>query len=327
MSISTTIIVGIIVLIVIIFVLRGVRIIPQAETWVIERLGKYNRTLESGINVIWPIIDRPRVIHTRHTIVDVDGNTYVRNRTTCKIDLREQVYDFPKQSVITKDNVTTTINALLYFQIIDPVKAVYEIDNLPNAIEKLTQTTLRNVIGELELDETLTSRDTINSKLRAVLDEASNKWGVKVTRVELQDITPPNSVRDAMERQMQAERERRAQVLKATGDKEALILESEGKKAALINQAEADKQTKILAAEGEANSRIIKAKAEAEAIAKIKEALANSGMDPANYMLAEKYINTLKEMASGQDSKTVYMPYEASSMLGSIGCFKDMFQK
>ena len=327
MSISTTIIVGIIVLIVIIFVLRGVRIIPQAETWVIERLGKYNRTLESGINIIWPIIDRPRVIHTRHTIVDVDGNTYVRNRTTCKIDLREQVYDFPKQSVITKDNVTTTINALLYFQIIDPVKAVYEIDNLPNAIEKLTQTTLRNVIGELELDETLTSRDTINSKLRAVLDEASNKWGVKVTRVELQDITPPNSVRDAMERQMQAERERRAQVLKATGDKEALILESEGKKAALINQAEADKQTKILAAEGEANSRIIKAKAEAEAIAKINEALANSGMDPANYMLAEKYINTLKEMASGQDSKTVYMPYEASSMLGSIGCFKEMFQK
>ena len=327
MSISTTIIVGIIVLIVIIFVLRGVRIIPQAETWVIERLGKYNRTLESGINIIWPIIDRPRVIHTRHTIVDVDGNTYVRNRTTCKIDLREQVYDFPKQSVITKDNVTTTINALLYFQIIDPVKAVYEIDNLPNAIEKLTQTTLRNVIGELELDETLTSRDTINSKLRAVLDEASNKWGVKVTRVELQDITPPNSVRDAMERQMQAERERRAQVLKATGDKEALILKSEGKKAALINQAEADKQTKILAAEGEANSRIIKAKAEAEAIAKINEALANSGMDPANYMLAEKYINTLKEMASGQDSKTVYMPYEASSMLGSIGCFKDMFQK
>ena len=327
MSISTTIIVGIIVLIVIIFVLRGVRIIPQAETWVIERLGKYNRTLESGINIIWPIIDRPSVIHTRHTIVDVDGNTYVRNRTTCKIDLREQVYDFPKQSVITKDNVTTTINALLYFQIIDPVKAVYEIDNLPNAIEKLTQTTLRNVIGELELDETLTSRDTINSKLRAVLDEASNKWGVKVTRVELQDITPPNSVRDAMERQMQAERERRAQVLKATGDKEALILESEGKKAALINQAEADKQTKILAAEGEANSRIIKAKAEAEAIAKINEALANSGMDPANYMLAEKYINTLKEMASGQDSKTVYMPYEASSMLGSIGCFKDMFQK
>lgn len=321
------IIICIVALIVIIFVLRGLKIIPQAETRVVERLGKYHKTLESGINIIWPIIDKPRVIHTRTSATDINGNTYVRNRTTVRIDLREQVYDFPKQNVITKDNVTTTINALLYFQIIDPVKAVYEIDNLPNAIEKLTQTTLRNVIGELELDETLTSRDTINAKLRAVLDDASNKWGVKVTRVELQDITPPASVRDAMESQMQAERERRAQVLKATGDKEALILESEGKKAALINKAEADKQTKILAAEGEANSRIIKAQAEAEAIEKVNEALKTSGMDPANYMLAEKYIMTLKEMVSGQDNKTVYMPYEASSMLGSIGCFKEMFNK
>lgn len=322
-----TIVLAAIVLLVVIFVLRGIRIIPQAETWVVERLGKYNRTLESGINIIWPIIDKARLIHTRHVYIDVDGNSYVRNKTTHRIDLREQVYDFPKQSVITKDNVTTTINALLYFQIMDPVKSVYEIDNLPNAIEKLTQTTLRNVIGELELDETLTSRDTINSKLRAVLDEATNKWGVKVTRVELQDITPPDTVRDAMERQMQAERERRAQVLKATGDKEALILESEGKKAALINQAEADKQTKILAAEGEANSRIIKAQAEAEAIEKVTTALQGTGMSPANYMLAEKYIGTLKEMVSGKDGKTIYMPYEASSMLSSIGCFKDMFNK
>lgn len=322
-----TIVLAAIVLLVVIFVLRGIRIIPQAETWVVERLGKYNRTLESGINIIWPIIDKARLIHTRHVYLDVDGNSYVRNKTTHRIDLREQVYDFPKQSVITKDNVTTTINALLYFQIMDPVKSVYEIDNLPNAIEKLTQTTLRNVIGELELDETLTSRDTINSKLRAVLDEATNKWGVKVTRVELQDITPPDTVRDAMERQMQAERERRAQVLKATGDKEALILESEGQKAALINQAEADKQTKILAAEGEANSRIIKAQAEAEAIEKVTAALQGTGMSPANYMLAEKYIGTLKEMVSGKDGKTIYMPYEASSMLSSIGCFKDMFNK
>lgn len=322
-----TIVLAAVVLLVVIFVLRGIRIIPQAETWVVERLGKYNRTLESGINIIWPIIDKARLIHTRHVYLDVDGNSYVRNKTTHRIDLREQVYDFPKQSVITKDNVTTTINALLYFQIMDPVKSVYEIDNLPNAIEKLTQTTLRNVIGELELDETLTSRDTINSKLRAVLDEATNKWGVKVTRVELQDITPPDTVRDAMERQMQAERERRAQVLKATGDKEALILESEGKKAALINQAEADKQTKILAAEGEANSRIIKAQAEAEAIEKVTTALQGTGMSPANYMLAEKYIGTLKEMVSGKDGKTIYMPYEASSMLSSIGCFKDMFNK
>lgn len=321
------IIVGVLALLIVIFIINGFKIIPQAETKVVERLGRYHRTLNSGINIIWPIVDKPRTISTRIAYNDVDGQMHVRTKYTTCIDLREQVYDFPKQSVITKDNVTTSINALLYFQIVDPVKAVYEIDNLPNAIEKLTQTTLRNVIGELELDETLTSRDTINSKLRAVLDDASNKWGVKVTRVELQDITPPASVRDAMERQMQAERERRAQVLKATGDKEALILESEGRKAAVINNAEAEKQTKILEAEGEANSKKIRAAAEAEAILKINEAIAGSGMSPANYMLAEKYIETLKEMVSGADGKTVYMPYEASSMLSSIGCFKDMFNK
>lgn len=318
-------VVGAIALLVIIFVIRGFKIIPQAETKVVERLGRYHRTLNSGINIIWPIIDKPRSISTRIAYHDVDGTMYVKNKTTTCIDLREQVYDFPKQQVITKDNVTTSINALLYFQIMDPVKSVYEIDNLPNAIEKLTQTTLRNVIGELELDETLTSRDTINSKLRAVLDEASNKWGVKVTRVELQDITPPASVRDAMERQMQAERERRAQVLKATGDKEAAILESEGRKAALINNAEAEKQTRILEAEGEANSKRIKAQADAEAIERINQAIAGSGMTPAQFLLAEKYIETLKEMVSGADGKTVYMPYEASAMLGSVGCFKDMF--
>ena len=249
----------------------------------------------------------------------------IKNST--KIDLREQMYDFPSQSVITKDNVTTTINALLYFQIVDPVKAVYEIDNLPNAIEKLTQTTLRNVIGELELDETLTSRDTINSKLRAVLDEATNKWGVKVNRVELQDITPPESVRNAMEQQMQAERERRAKVLEARGAKEAAILKSEGEKEAQINKAEAEKQAQILKAEGIAEAKIAQAKAEAEAITRISAAIQGSQMTPANYMLADKYISTLKEMVSGKDNKTVYLPYDASSVLSSIGCIKDLFSK
>lgn len=320
------IITGIIALIVIIIALNGIKIIQQAQTMVVERLGQYDRTLESGINIIWPIIDQPRKVYYRYVQRDLNGRQVVRFATTSTIDLREQVYDFPKQSVITKDNVTTEINALLYFQIVDPMKSVYEINNLPDAIEKLTQTTLRNVIGELELDETLTSRDTINSKLRAVLDEATNKWGVKVTRVELQDINPPESVRQAMESQMQAERERRAQVLKAAGDKEAVILESEGRKAAAINNAEAQKQTKILFAEGEANSKTIQAQAEAEAIEKIAAAIKGTGMSPANYMLAEKYITTLKEMASGKDTKTVYMPYEASAMLSSIGSFKDMFK-
>lgn len=327
MSTGIYIIVGLLVVIVAIYVIFGFKIVPQAETMVIERLGKYNRTLNSGINVILPILEKPRETFRRNVKPARDGNgvTVIIEKHD-KIDLREQVYDFPKQNVITRDNVTTEINALLYFQIVDPMKSVYEISNLPDAIEKLTQTTLRNVIGELELDETLTSRDTINSKLRTVLDDATNKWGVKVTRVELQDINPPESVRQAMESQMQAERERRAQVLKATGDKEAMILESEGKKAAAINNAEAEKQTKILEAQGIADSQRIKAEAEAAAIQKINEAVKGSGMSSANYMLAEKYIATLKEMVSGKDSKTVYMPYEATSMLSSIGCFQDMFK-
>ena len=231
---------------------KSLTIIPQSETKVIERLGRYNRTLDSGVNLIIPFIDAPREIYSRYqyersrfTMEGTDaGRDFVVKRST-KIDLREQVYDFPRQSVITKDNVPTTINALLYFQITDPVKAVYEIDNLPNAIEKLTQTTLRNIIGSMELDETLTSRDTINTKLRSVLDEATDKWGVKVNRVELQDIMPGEDVMEAMAKQMNAERERRASVLEAQGAKESAILRSEGEKMALINQAEAEKQAEI----------------------------------------------------------------------------------
>lgn len=321
------IIVGLIALIVIIFALSGLKIIQQGETKVIERLGKYHSTLSSGINIIWPILDKPRKIYSRYVREGYGGEAHVVVRLSDRIDLREQVYDFPGQSVITKDNVTTRINALLYFQIVDPFKAVYEIDNLPNAIEKLTQTTLRNVIGELELDETLTSRDTINSKLRAVLDEASNKWGVKVNRVELQDITPPESVRNAMEQQMQAERERRAKILKAEGEKTSAILKSEGEKESQINRATADKESQILLAEGEARAKILQAEAEATAIAKISEAIQGTGSNPASYMLAVKYIETMKEMVSGKDNKTVYMPYEASSMLSSLGGIKDLFEK
>lgn len=324
---GTMIIVGLIALIVIIFALSGLKIIQQGETKVIERLGKYHSTLSSGINIIWPILDKPRKIYSRYVREGYGGEAHIVVRLSDRIDLREQVYDFPGQSVITKDNVTTRINALLYFQIVDPFKAVYEIDNLPNAIEKLTQTTLRNVIGELELDETLTSRDTINSKLRAVLDEASNKWGVKVNRVELQDITPPESVRNAMEQQMQAERERRAKILKAEGEKTSAILKSEGEKESQINRATADKESQILLAEGEARAKILQAEAEATAIAKISEAIQGTGSNPASYMLAVKYIETMKEMVSGKDNKTVYMPYEASSMLSSLGGIKDLFEK
>ena len=327
-SINIDVIIYIIIAIIaVIYVLKGFKIIPQSETRVVERLGRYDRTLPSGINYLFPIIDRAREVYQRDEVRYADGSKLATMRTTARIDLREQVYDFDKQSVITKDNVTTTINALLYFQIVDPVKSVYEIDNLPNAIEKLTQTTLRNVIGELELDETLTSRDTINSKLRAVLDDATNKWGVKVNRVELQDITPPESVRRSMEQQMQAERERRAKVLEARGQKEAMILQSEGEKESQINQAEAERQTQILKARGEADARVLQASAEAEAIRKVAEAIAATKTDPATYMLVNRYIETLKEVASGQGSKVVYLPYESSNLMSALGAMTDLMKK
>lgn len=311
-----TIVLIVIIILALIFVRAAVVIIPQSETRIIERLGKYYATLKPGINIIIPFIDRSK------EIIALKNGRYVY---TNSIDLREQVYDFDRQNVITKDNIQMQINALLYFQIVDPFKAVYEINNLPNAIEKLTQTTLRNIIGEMELDQTLTSRDTINTKLRGVLDDATNKWGIKVNRVELQDITPPQSVLQAMEKQMQAERNKRATILTSEGDKQAQILQSEGDKAAIINKAEAAKQEAILQAEGEAMARIRKAEAEAVAIQKITEAVGKS-TNPANYLLAQKYIQMLNQVASGDKTKTVFLPYEASNLMGSLGGIKELFK-
>ena len=283
-----------IVVLALIFVKKTIVIIPQSETKIIERLGRYYATLRPGINIIIPFIDRAK------EIVAMRNGRYMYTNT---IDLREQVYDFDRQNVITKDNIQMQINALLYFQIVDPFKSVYEINNLPNAIEKLTQTTLRNIIGEMELDQTLTSRDTINTKLRSVLDDATNKWGIKVNRVELQDITPPESVLRAMEKQMQAERNKRATILASEGEKEKQRLLSEGEKAAIVNKAEA----------------------EAIAIQKITDAVGQS-TNPANYLLAQKYIAMMQDVAQGKDNKVVYLPYEASNLMGSIGGIKDLFK-
>ena len=305
------------IVLVVIFLKMSLVIISQSETKIIERLGKYFSTLSPGVNIIIPFIDRSK------SIVTLSRGRYAFSD---KIDLREQVYDFDKQNVITKDNIQMQINALLYFQIVDPFKAVYEINNLPNAIEKLTQTTLRNIIGELELDQTLTSRDTINTKLRAVLDDATNKWGIKVNRVELQDITPPSSVLQAMEKQMQAERNKRATILNSEGEKAAVVLRSEGERASMINRAEADKQQAILRAEGEAQARIQKAEAEAVAIQKITDAVGKTS-NPANYLLAQKYINMMQDLAKGDKTKTVYLPYEATNLLGSIGGIKELFKE
>jgi len=300
-----------------VIVVRGLRIVKQSEAMVIERLGRYRTTLTAGINIIIPFIDRPRPSVSRFVREGAHGERVTAFRMQERIDLRETVFDFPRQSVITRDNVVREINGLIYFQITDPVKSVYEIDNLPKAIEKLTQTTLRNVLGELELDECLSSRDTINTKLRAILDEATNKWGVKVNRVELQDINPPQDIKEAMEKQMRAERSRRAQ-----------IIEAEGRKGADINQAEGERQAAILQAEGQADARLKVAVAEAEAIKKVSEAVSQTKADPTQYLIAVRYVEALEKMmeTSNDKSRVVFMPYEASGMLGSVGSIKELLK-
>ena len=318
-----TIITSLIALLAIAFLVKGIRIVQQSETIIIERLGKYSTTLKSGLNIIVPFIDKPREIIWRYSKEGPMGNTLIHYSKEDRIDLREAVYDFPKQNVITRDNIVTEINALIYFQIMDPVRAVYEIANLPQAIEKLTQTSLRNVIGEMDLDDTLSSRDTINSKLQEILDDATNKWGVKVNRVELQDINPPLDIRAAMEKQMRAERDKRATILEAEGTQQAQILEAKGRRDAEISIAEGEKNSNILVAEGEAAARIMVANAEAKAIKVVTEAIDKTG-DPVNYLIAMKYLESLKEMTSGKDNKVVYMPYEATGVLSSVGGIKDL---
>lgn len=312
---------------ILVFAVLGIKVIRHSETMIIERLGRYHRTMQSGLNIIWPIIDRPRPMLWRYLENGPNGRTMLINRLTARIDLREAVYDFPRQNVITKDNVGLEINALVYFQINDSMRAVYEINNLPDAIEKLTQTTLRNIIGELDFDGCLASRDVINKKLGIILDEATHKWGVKVNRVEIQDITPPADITAAMEKQMRAERDRRAMMLVAEGAKGAKILEAEGIKEAEINTAEGNKQSSILRAEGEAQALERIATAEAAVIEKIKSALPGNPNDSTNYIVALRYLESLKSMTSGKDNKVIYMPYEASGILGSLGGIAQMLEK
>ncbi len=321
-----TILLWILLVAVIIYVAKGILIVQQQEVIIVERLGKYEKTLESGLNFIIPVLEAPRGMAKRVTQRGIDGTVYSYSKEVSRIDLRETVFDFPRQNVITKDNVTITINALLYYQIVDAKKAVYAIANLPDAIEKLTQTTLRNLVGQLDLDETLVSRDKINQELRAILDEATNKWGVKVNRVELQDIIPPADIQSSMEKQMKAERDRRAAILEAEGLKKSAILKAEGQKEAAINQAEGEKQAAILRAEGVAQARVIEADAEKEAIQRIINALADKGQ-PDKYLIAMKYLETLTSITAGENNKVVYMPYEATGILSSVDGIKQMFDK
>jgi len=293
---------------------RGIVTVRQAEVMVIERLGQFNRVLHAGIHPIIPGIEKKRFIEWRYLEYDPEGRQVKKRIRTERIDLRETLLDFPKQNVITKDNVIIEINALLFFQITDPIKVVYEIENLLSAIEKLTQTTLRNILGEMELDQTFRSRDLINNKLRDVLDENTDNWGVKITRVELQDINPPAEVRDDMEMQLRAERQRRASVT-----------QSEGYRDSEINKGEGDKRAKSLRADADAYSKLRVAQAEAESIRKIADALKSRNCDPTQYLIAMRYIETLKEIASG-NGKVVFLPYEATGVLGSLGTIKELFK-
>ena len=310
----------------VIIIAKGAKIVPQAKVIIVERLGKYHCTLQSGFNIIVPIIDKPRKMETRVMKQLYDGRKIMVTTEQTFIDLRETVHDFPKQNVITKDNVVIEIDAILYYQITDPFKAMYEISNLPDALEKLAKTTLRNIIGNMDLDHTLSSRDDINSKMTEILDEATDKWGVKVNRVEIQDINPPQDIKNAMEKQMRAERDKRAAILTAEADKQSKILESEGEKQKNINYAAGMKESNILEAEGQAAAKIKVATAEAESIKLIADAIKDTKMDPAQYLIALKYIETLASITSGKDNKVVYMPYEASGILGSVGSIQEMFK-
>ena len=271
---------------------------------IIERLGRYHRTLQSGLNSVLPIIDKPSPFLMRR-----QGQLALQSH----VDLREMVLGLDSEQVITRDNVGMGVGSVIYYQVIDPVKAKYEIQDVGYAIDQLTRTNLRNIMGGLTLDESLTSRDHVNVRLREVLDEASEKWGVKVTRVEIREIDPPKVIQDSMV--LQAERERRAQVTTAEGQKQAAILKAEGEKQGKLLSAEGDRDAQIARAEGDRQSEILRAQGNAQALATQFKAINASGVTP--QIIALKYIEALQTMSSG--SNKVFVPYEATALLGAVG--------
>lgn len=318
--------IGLVALVAIILLYNACYVVRQSESIIIERLGRYYRTLTPGFHIITPFIDIPRKVYWTYLMEDRHGRQIRAVRTTYRIDLRESVYDFPKQNVITKDNVTMQINALLYYHITHPHYAVYEFDDLPEGIEKLTQTTLRNVIGSMDLDETLSSRDEINQKLRVILDEATDEWGVKVSRVELQEITPPADIRQAMEKQMRAERDRRALILEAEGHKRSVTLRAEGDRDAAVLEARGKAESQVIEAQAEAESRLAVVQAEASAIERIRSSLPEN-IDPTQYMIAQQYIKALPRLTEGHDNKLIIVPYEASGLMSSLTGIKKLFNQ
>jgi regulator of protease activity HflC (stomatin/prohibitin superfamily) len=282
--VATLIVLGVIALVVLFTIAQGVRIVPQARAGIVERLGRYHRTLDAGLALVVPYVDRVQPL----------------------IDLRETVVSFPPQPVITEDNLVISIDTVIYFQVTDPKSASYEIADYIGAIEQLTVTTLRNVIGGMTLEDTLTSRDQISSALRAVLDEATGRWGIRVNRVELKAVDPPQSIQEAMEKQMRAERDRRAAILTAEGVKQSQILTAEG-----------EKQSAILRAEGHREAQILEAQGEAKAIETVFEAVHRSDVD--EKVLAYQYLQKLPEIADGEASKLWIVPSELTNALGRLG--------
>ena len=293
---------------------KTIRIVPQATVMLVERLGRFHEVATSGLNILWPFIDKPRAVYWTNTRPGLTS-----------IDLREQYIDLPPQPVITRDNVTIHVDSVVYWQITDPIKAVYEMNDLVGGLVQLTITGMRAVMGDMDLDHTLSQRDQINSKLRIILDEATDKWGVKVTRVDVKNINPPEDVRITMEKQMTAERNRRALVLTAEGDRQAAITRAEGEKQAAVTRAEGEKQSAILAAEGAAQARLRNAEAESEALNRIAQAI--PGGDPEQYLITVRYIESLRDMTRTQNSKVIFMPVETSAMLSSIGTIKEVLSQ
>ena len=287
----------ILIIILIILVISNIKIVPQAYAYIVERLGAYNTTWSTGLHFKIPIIDR----------------------VAKKISLKEIVADFPPQPVITKDNVTMQIDTVIFLQVTDPKLYTYGVDNPMRAIENLTATTLRNIIGDLELDQTLTSRDIINSKMRSILDEATDAWGIKINRVELKNIMPPKEIQDSMEKQMKAERERREKILQAEGEKRSAVLVAEGEKEAAILRAEAEKEAAIKKAEGEAEAILKVQQAEAEAIKMLNAA----GPDAA--VIAIKSLESLQKIADGKSTKII-IPSEIQGLAGLATSFKELIK-
>ena len=290
----------VVVIVLFIFVANTVRIVQQYEKGLVETLGKYSRTVGAGVTIVIPLF-----------------------QTLKKVDMREQVMDVAPQNVITKDNVTVTVDAIIYFQITDPVRVVYNVANFAMAALKLAQTNLRNVIGDMELDSTLTSREKINTQLRTVMDEATDKWGVKITRVEIQKIDPPRDITESMSKQMKAEREKRANILEAEGFRQSAILKAEGEKQAVILESEAKKQKSILEAEGQAEAIKRVADAQKYEIDTVYSAIHQG--KPTNDLIAIKYMETLGKVADGKASK-IFLPLETSGVTASLAGIAELFK-